>query len=236
MSDPAVQGIRIEALTKTYGRFKALQHVDLTIQDGEYVTIVGPNGAGKSTLLGVIAGLIRPTRGQVLIDGQDIVRNWEAAGRRKIGVLSYHSYLYDDLTIKENLTFFGQLYDVPRLNSVIELLLGHVGMARRANSLVKTLSRGMRQRVALSRALLHDPPILLLDEPYVGLDQEAMAMLQQMLSIQRRTVLLVTHDLGRGLEIADRLVIMAGGRIALDTPGKGLTPGAFEELYRQYTV
>lgn len=236
MSDPAEQGIRIEALTKTYGRFKALQRIDLSILDGEYVTIVGPNGAGKSTLLGVIAGLIRPTRGEVRIDGQNIVQDWAAAGRRKIGVLSYQAYLYDDLTIKENLTFFGQLYDVPQLNDTIETLLNRVGMVKRANSLVKTLSRGMRQRVALARALLHDPPILLLDEPYTGLDQEAMAMLQQMLSIQRRTVLLVTHDLGRGLEVADRLVIMAGGRIALDTPGKGLTPGAFEEMYRQYTV
>lgn len=236
MGDAAEQGIRIEALTKTYGRFKALQHVDLSILDGEYVTIVGPNGAGKSTLLGVIAGLIRPTRGEVRIDGQNIVQDWAAAGRRKIGVLSYQAYLYDDLTIKENLTFFGQLYDVPQLNDAIETLLSRVGMSKRANSLVKTLSRGMRQRVALVRALLHDPAILLLDEPYTGLDQEAMAMLQKMLSLHRRTVLLVTHDLGRGLEVADRLVIMAGGRIALDTPGKGLTPGAFEEMYRQYTV
>lgn len=236
MGDAAEQGIRIEALTKAYGRFKALQHVDLSILDGEYVTIVGPNGAGKSTLLGVIAGLIRPTRGEVRIDGQNIVQDWAAAGRRKIGVLSYQAYLYDDLTIKENLTFFGQLYDVPQLNDAIETLLSRVGMSKRANSLVKTLSRGMRQRVALARALLHDPAILLLDEPYTGLDQEAMAMLQKMLSLHRRTVLLVTHDLGRGLEVADRLVIMAGGRIALDTPGKGLTPGAFEEMYRQYTV
>jgi heme exporter protein A len=236
MSEAPGCGIRIQQLTKTYGRMKALNRVDLDIQEGEYITIVGPNGAGKSTLLGIIAGLIRPTRGQVWVDGQDAVQDRDEGIGRKIGVLSYHAYLYDELSVEENLRFYGALYDVARPDETIAALLSRVGMSSRAHSLVKTLSRGMRQRVALARALLHDPPVLLLDEPYVGLDQEAIGMLQAFLSARRRTVLLVTHDLHRGLEVADRLVIMTAGRIAWAAPGKGLTLSEFERLYRQHTM
>ncbi|MBM3262749.1 MAG: heme ABC exporter ATP-binding protein CcmA [candidate division Zixibacteria bacterium] len=236
MSDVSERGIRIEQLTKTYGRFKALQRVDLSVPEGEYLTVVGPNGAGKSTLLGVIAGLIRPTRGTVRIDGRDVMRERDETDGRKIGVLSYHTYLYDDLTVRENLTFYGRLYGVSRLQESIALLLEQVGMARRAESPVRTLSRGMKQRASLARALLHDPSVLLLDEPYTGLDQEAMDMLHQFLSVRRRTVFLVTHDLHRGLEVADRIVIMAGGRIVCDTPCQDMSPEAFEQLYRKHTA
>ena len=236
MSEPESRDIRIQELTKIYGRTRAINRVNMDVRDGEFLTIVGPNGAGKSTLLGIIAGLIRPSRGNVWLDGVDLVTERDEINGRKIGVLSYHSYLYDELTINENLRFYGALYDVDHLDQKIPVLLERVGMATRSNSMVKTLSRGMSQRVALARVMLHDPPILLLDEPYVGLDQEAMAMLQEFLFEKKRTVLLVTHDLNRGLEVSERIVIMDRGRVMCDTPSNGMSPEAFDTLYRQSTI
>lgn len=236
MSDDASSGIRIRRLTKSYGRFRALHQVDLDIRTHDFLTVFGANGAGKSTLLGIIAGLIRPTRGQVFLDGQDMVEDRDEDVGHKIGVLSHHAYLYEELTIHENLLFYSKLYDIPEPDERIGALLERVGMDGRAKSLVKTLSRGMRQRVALARAMLHDPPVLLLDEPYVGLDQSAMDMLQQFLTEQPRTVLLVTHDLPRGLEVSGRAIIMSRGRIAYEAAGDDLAFDAFNQVYRKYAV
>jgi heme exporter protein A len=202
------------------------------VQTGDFLTLVGPNGAGKTTLLGIISGLIRPSRGKIHLDGVDAISERNETIGRKIGVLSNYSFLYDDLTIAENLKF----YDVERLDEVIDAILNRVKMNDRAQSPVKTLSRGMQQRIAIARAMLHDPPILLLDEPYVGLDQEAMDILQGFLSEKARTVLLVTHDLNRGLEVADRVIIMDRGRIVYDTPKNGLSLQTFDDLYRQHTT
>lgn len=235
MEDPSAI-IRIKRLTKTYGRVRALDRVDLEIHRGEFLTIVGPNGAGKSTLLGVIAGLIRPTRGEIKLDGVDAIQDRDDGLARKIGVLSNRSYLYNDLTVFENLTFYATLYDLEGSEQTIRVLLDRVGMADQADSLMKTLSRGMKQRIALARTMLHDPPILLLDEPYVGLDQDAVTMLQDFLSEKQRTILLVTHNLNRGLEIANRLVIIDRGRIAYNEPKNGLTVPAFDDIYRQRTT
>ncbi len=228
--------IVITKLTKTYGRARALDRIDLRVRRGEFLTIAGPNGAGKSTLLGVIAGLIRPTRGEVLLDGADAVRDRDDGLARKIGVLSYHSFLYSDLSVLENLRFYGKLYDIDAADETIEPLLDRLGMLERYQSLVKTLSRGMKQRVALARTLLHDPPVLLLDEPYVGLDQEAMELLHGFLGEKQRTILLVTHDLNRGLEVADRILIVDRGRIAYDKPKNGLSLQAFDDIYRSCTT
>lgn len=230
------QGIQIQGLTKVYGRAKALNRVELTVQEGEFLTIVGPNGAGKTTLLGVIAGLIRPTAGSVRLNGVDIITDRDHAVGRNIGVLSYHTYLYDELTVVENLRFYGTLYDVDRLDHTVQSILSRVGLAERAHSLTMTLSRGMRQRLALARAILHDPSILLLDEPYVGLDQEAISMLQDFLTQGSRTVLLVTHDLERGLAVADRIAIMARGRFVCETASNGLSLQELEALYRRHVM
>lgn len=236
MADRASCGIQVEGVTKVYGRAKALNRVDLTVQEGEFVTIVGPNGAGKTTLLGVIAGLIRPTAGSVRLDGVDIVAERDHEVGRKIGVLAYRTYLYDELTVEENLRFYGALYDVAPLDHAVQRTLDRVGLARRAQSLTMTLSRGMRQRLSIARALLHDPPVLLLDEPYVGLDQEAIAMLQEVLRNGARTGLLVTHDLERGLAVADRIAIMVRGRLVYETRSDGLSLEELEALYRQHTM
>lgn len=228
--------IALKHLTKIYGRHRALNRVDLDVQTGQFLTLVGPNGAGKTTLLGIISGLIRPSRGELHLAGIDAISERNESIGRKIGVLSNYSFLYDDLTIEENLKFYGTLYDVAQLNDIIHEILHRIKMNDRAQSPVKTLSRGMRQRISIARAMLHDPPILLLDEPYVGLDQEAMDILQGFLSEKARTVLLVTHDLNRGLEVADRVIIMDRGRIVYDAPKQGLSLQAFDDLYRQHTT
>ena len=236
MADRSAPGISIRQLTKTYGRFRALHRVDLEVAPGSFLALFGPNGAGKSTLLGIIAGLVRPSRGQVLLDGDEITKDRDESIGKRIGVLSYDSYLYDELTVRENLRFYGKLYGIDNCAERTEELLRTVGMDGRAESPVRTLSRGMRQRVALARALLHDPDILLLDEPYSGLDQDALVMLKTILSARKKTVLLVTHDLIRGLESADRVAILNRGHLVFEAETRGLSTAGFEQIYRDHAL
>ena len=234
MVDRSAPGISIRQLTKSYGRFRALNRVDMDVAPGSFLALFGPNGAGKSTLLGIIAGLVRPSRGQVFLDGDEITKDRDESLGRRIGVLSGQTYLYDELTVLENLRFYGNLYDVDNRRERIEELLHTVGMEGRSGSPVRTLSRGMRQRVALARALLHDPAVLLLDEPYSGLDQEALVMLKTILAARDRTILLVTHDLVRGLEAADRVAILNRGRLVFKAEASGLSPVELEQTYRDH--
>lgn len=234
MADGSIPGIGVRQLTKTYGRFRALHRVDLDVAPGSFLALFGPNGAGKSTLLGIIAGLVRPSRGQVFLNGEEITKDRDESLGQRIGVLSYQTYLYDELTVLENLRFYGKLYGIDNHRERIEELLGTVGMASRSGSPVRTLSRGMRQRVALARALLHDPDVLLLDEPYSGLDQDALAILKTILAGRNKTILLVTHDLARGLESADRVAILNRGRLVFEAGTRGLSQVEFERIYRDH--
>lgn len=236
MGDLSAPGISIRQLTKTYGRFRALHRVDMEVAPGSFLALFGPNGAGKSTLLGIIAGLVRPSRGQVLLDGDVITGDRDESLGERIGVLSYQTYLYDELTVRENLRFYGKLYGIKNSEERIEELLRTVGMDARAGSPVRTLSRGMRQRVALARALLHDPDVLLLDEPYSGLDQDALVMLKTILTARNKTILLVTHDLARGLESADRVAILNRGRLVFEAGTRDLSRVDFEQAYRDHAV
>lgn len=236
MGDLSAPGISIRQLTKTYGRFRALHRVDMEVAPGSFLALFGPNGAGKSTLLGIIAGLVRPSRGQVLLDGDVITGDRDESLGERIGVLSYQTYLYDELTVRENLRFYGKLYGIKNSEERIEELLRTVGMDARAGSPVRTLSRGMRQRVALARALLHDPDVLLLDEPYSGLDQDALVMLKTILTARNKTILLVTHDLVRGLESADRVAILNRGRLVFEAGTRDLSTSEFERTYRDHAV
>ena len=236
MGDLSAPGISIRQLTKTYGRFRALHRVDMEVAPGSFLALFGPNGAGKSTLLGIIAGLVRPSRGQVLLDGDVITGDRDESLGERIGVLSYQTYLYDELTVRENLRFYGKLYGIKNSEERIEELLCTVGMDARAGSPVRTLSRGMRQRVALARALLHDPDVLLLDEPYSGLDQDALVMLKTILTARNKTILLVTHDLARGLESADRVAILNRGRLVFEAGTRDLSRVDFEQAYRDHAV
>ncbi len=225
-------------LTKQYGPVPAVDDVSLGIPAGQFVVLLGPNGAGKSTLLRLLATLIRPTAGGVLIHGQDPARGDAAPLRRRIGLLSHRTFLYDHLTGLENLEFYARLYGLADAPAVAGEALHGVGLGGRGADLVRTYSRGMQQRLAIARALLHRPDILLLDEPFTGLDREATDRLHAILRRARedgRTCVMVTHDLGAGLALADRVVVLLAGRVVVDRAAHGLTPPALEALFRLAT-
>jgi len=229
--------IEVRQLRKAFGLRPVLRGVDLDVAPGECLALLGPNGAGKTTLMRILCTLASPTTGQVRVAGLPLPA---AAGevRRRLGVVAHHTLLYADLTAEENRLLYSRLYALrhpaPRIAAVLE----QVGLARRVRDLVRTLSRGMQQRLAIARALLPDPAVLLMDEPYTGLDPQAAAMLDallQSMAATGRTVLLTTHDLPRALTIANRVAILAGGVIAYTTPTASLTPAALAETYATYT-
>ncbi len=225
--------IHAAKLVKAFGRRPVLRGVDLEVPAGQSVALFGPNGAGKTTLIRIIAGLSKLTSGRVLLGGQDVQKAGPAL-RRYIGFVSHNPLVYDSLTAEENLLFFGRMYDVPDLQPRIVAVLEQVGLAGRRKDVVRTYSRGMIQRLAIGRAILHDPPILLLDEPDTGLDQQAADMLRNLLvelGSGDRTVLLTTHNLERGIEWADRALILNGGRVRFDQPTGGLSSAEFRRIY-----
>lgn len=231
------KAIEVKGLTKTFDDFPALRGIDLEVARGESLVIFGPNGAGKTTLLRVLATIIRPSAGTVLLGGLDLKEQAEQV-RRLIGVVSHHPLLYSGLSAFENLQFYGHLYDVPSLKERIEEVAGLVGMAARLHDRVSTLSRGMQQRFAIARALLHHPEIVLLDEPETGLDQQAIALLWEVLlgeAAARRTVVMTTHNLERGLDLASRLLIMSGGRIVFQGSGRSLDLAGLKRAYQDTT-
>ncbi|MDO8446122.1 MAG: heme ABC exporter ATP-binding protein CcmA [Deltaproteobacteria bacterium] len=225
--------IEVSRLWKSYGPVDALRGIDLKIEKGEFLTVFGPNGAGKSTLLKILSTIIKPTSGKVNIDGIDISSANEDA-RKRIGVISHKAFLYGNLSAKENLLFFGRLYDVPDLEKRIEELLAEVGLAHRANDMVRTFSRGMLQRLTIARAIIHNPAIILLDEPYTGLDQHAARMLTNLLKklhTEDKTIVMTTHDITNGLEISDRIVIQILGKIVFEDRSSNQTVESFERVY-----
>jgi heme exporter protein A len=225
-------------LTKSFGPRTALAGVDLEIGRGEFVTLVGPNGAGKTTLLRVLGTLSRPTSGTVTIGGLDPSRHGEQV-RRRIGFLSHRTLLYDDLTAEQNLRFYARMYDLPRDSRRVDSLLERLGLGARRNDLVQTYSRGMKQRLSVARAVLHSPQVLLLDEPYTGLDPlavDTLTALLQELAGQGCTVLLTTHRLDRGPNAGDRVLILHQGRIVDDRPGATLSREALSDIYRSVTA
>jgi len=169
-----------EDIRKTFGHFIALSGLTLSVKRGEFLTLFGRNGAGKTTFLKIAATLVRPTHGKLRIEGIDIHQEPERV-RRHIGFLSHNTYLYRDLNPVENLRFFGRLYGMPDSEDRIQKLLERVGLERRASDPTRAFSRGLHQRLGLARVMLHDPSVMLLDEPYTGLDANAVEMLNQML-------------------------------------------------------
>ncbi len=212
--------LEISGLSKSFGRQQALRGIDLQVRSGERLAIFGPNGAGKTTLLRILAGLIRPTSGQVRLWGADLL-DLEGEGRRHIGLVSHNPFLYQDLSVAENLAHYGRLYaadraDRARLGERIDALIGEIEMDYYRDRLVRTLSQGMQQRLSIARALVHDPDLLLLDEPLAGLDPRASALLDQMLercSVAGKTIILTSHDLERGARLAQRIAVLHRGRI-----------------------
>jgi heme exporter protein A len=254
--------IELRKLTKAFGRKAALRGLDLRVPPGESLVLFGPNGAGKTTLIRILSSLSRPTSGAVYIGGLDLKTHADGI-RRHLGVVSHAPLLYDSLTAEENLRFFGRLYGVADLESRIALLLEQVGLTARRQDLVRVFSRGMTQRLSIARALLHDPEILLLDEPDTGLDPQAAEMLHRLLaelsarSSERRaglvdlpsdaspsrtgstlgaarTIVTVTHNLERGLALADRIVILANGRIVYDADAGAVTASELRPIYDEH--
>lgn len=228
--------IHIHRLVKAFGNRAVLKGVDLHVAEGEFLTLVGPNGAGKTTLMNVISTLSKPTGGRVRMAGYDL-GGAAIEIRRRIGLVSHKTLLYDDLSAEENLRFYVRMYDVPDADARIETVLRRVGLWGRQRDPVRTYSRGMQQRLAIARAMVHNPPILLLDEPDTGLDQHAAAMLTELLhevGATRRTVLMTTHNLERGLELGDQVAILSGGRIAYLASKSELDAKQFRDLYYQH--
>ena len=228
-----VELIKALGLTKTIGHKNILRGIELDIPSGQFVTVFGPNGAGKSTLLKTLALISRPTEGEILIDGVNSKKNTDAL-RQKIGVISHHTFLYENLTAKENLTFYGQMYQVPDLKNRIFEVLSQVGLEFSINDTVRTFSRGMQQRLSIARAILHDPTILYLDEPYTGLDPHAIQILDDVLrqlNLQKRTVFLITHNFEEGISMSDRVLFIVRGKIVYDGDKDTLDKRELKSLY-----
>ncbi len=212
--------VEVRGAEKRFGQRRALAGVDLVIARGEAVGLVGPNGAGKTTLLRTLALLSRPRIGTVRIAGLDSRRD-PGSIRRLVGYLSHQTLLYPDLSAAQNLTYCARLYDVPNARARVMELLGRLGLAERRDDLVRTLSRGMQQRLAIARTLLHRPRLLLLDEPHTGLDPRAVSLLDALLGEAHSdgcTLLMSGHDIPRAAGLCDRLVLMERGRVADDRP------------------
>jgi len=225
--------IETRSLKKSFGLRPVLRGVDLAVAPGECLALMGPNGAGKTTLLRILATLSKPTAGLVRVAGLPLPA---AAGevRRRLGVVAHHPLLYSDLTAEENLDFYARMYGLREYGARVTAVLQQVGLAARRHDLVRTFSRGMQQRLAIGRALLHEPDVMMFDEPYTGLDPQAASMLDQVLGDARRagrTVLLTTHDLARALALADRVAILARGTIVFSAVCRELDPAGFAETY-----
>ncbi|MCH6575545.1 MAG: ABC transporter ATP-binding protein, partial [Bacteroidetes bacterium] len=192
--------IQAEGLKKSFGNFDALRGVDLRVKRGEFMTLFGPNGAGKTTLIKLLATLTSPTSGTLSVYGYDVRKDVNNI-RSVIGVISHDPYLYDNLSAFENIKFFGTLYGLDDVDNRARSVIKQVGLEKRMNDLVRTFSRGMKQRLTVARAIVHEPKILLLDEPYTGLDQHGAQIFGEMLSdlkSQRRTILMTTHNIEEG--------------------------------------
>jgi ABC-type multidrug transport system ATPase subunit len=209
-------------LTRHYGRVVAIDNVDLRIAGSEFVGVAGPNGAGKSSLLKLLSSTIRPSAGEVLINGISLTGDATQA-KRQIGVLSHESYLYEDLDAIENLHFFGRMYDMEKqhLNDRTKQLLKEAGLWKRATEKVGTYSRGMKQRLSFARTLLHEPSVLFLDEPYTGLDAGAGRIMDRLLAGSPATTgVVVSHDIEHLISLCSRILVMESGRIVYDGTGE----------------
>ena len=228
---------QIQGLTKSFNNYLALRGIELEVRHGESVVIFGPNGAGKTTLVSILATIMNPSSGTVRVDGLSLKDNTEEV-RRRIGVVTHQTFLYRNLTAYENLEFYSRMYDVPRRRERIHEVVALVEMTSRLHDRVGTLSRGMQQRLSIARALLHQPSIMLLDEPETGLDQQAISLLWRALKTERageHTIIMTTHSLERGIALGDRLLILDKGKFVYQQSAKDLDLAALMTAYQRYT-
>ncbi|MEJ2759791.1 MAG: heme ABC exporter ATP-binding protein CcmA, partial [Anaerolineales bacterium] len=225
----------VQKLVKRFGLKTILKGMDFSAEAGEFIGLLGPNGAGKTTFLRILSSLSRPSMGLVRVAGYQLPQ--QAAGvRANLGVLSHQPLLYGDLTGEENLQFYGKMYNVPNMEARILEVLDLVNLSNRRRDMVRTYSRGMAQRLAIARAVIHDPTILLLDEPYTGLDQDASSMLDNVLkqiASQGRTVVMTSHDLARTADLCTRFDVLSRGKIIASASGKDIPQDGLLAFYRQ---
>jgi heme exporter protein A len=230
--------IRVRSLVKRFGPKTVLRGLDFEVQPGEFVALLGPNGAGKTTFLRILAALARPSLGDVTVAGRHLPGQ-AAQVRARLGVLSHQLLLYGDLSAEENLRFYARMYGLVDYESRITEILALTGLSARRRDLVRTFSRGMQQRLSIGRAVLHDPDVLLFDEPYTGLDQDASAMLDDILrqvASQGRTVVMTSHDLARSEDLASRFDILSRGVIAASASRGDLGSSNLLAFYKQALV
>lgn len=226
--------VTVRKLVKRFGLKTVLRGMDFSVEQGEFVALLGPNGAGKTTFLRILASLSRPTLGQVNIAGYSLPGQ-AAAVRRRLGVVSHLPLLYGDLTAEENLIFYARMYGLSPVNKRVGAVLEMVGLAARQHDLVRTFSRGMQQRLAIGRAVLHDPEVMLFDEPHTGLDQDACQMLDTVLrevAARGRTVVMTSHDLVRVADLASRFDVLSRGLITASVQRAQLEPDKLLSFYR----
>lgn len=231
---PNALALKATGVTKRFGYRLVLKGIDLSLGAGERLALFGPNGAGKTTLLRILATVVAPTTGYVEVAGVD-PQDDPVEARRFLGVISHKPYLYPELTARENLRFFCKMYDVPDRENRIQDVAKRVGLGVRLDDMAGTYSHGMQQRLAIARAVLHDPEILLLDEPEAGLDQEAYDLLADLLDNRdsggRRSAIVVTHHLDLGLALSQRVAVLVGGRIVFQGPSATMDPAKVRQHY-----
>jgi heme ABC exporter ATP-binding subunit CcmA len=227
--------LEIRNVHKSFGLKPVLRGINLSIGTGERMALLGANGAGKTTLLRILAGLSRPGTGQITIDNLDLIQQTREI-RRKVGFVAHQPYLYDDLTALENLLFFARMYAIEQPQTQATRLLLRVGLNKKARERASSLSRGQLQRLALARALLHAPQLLLLDEPDTGLDQEGLSILSELLQEHREqggTILFTTHDLEVATQRSDQIVMLHQGRVAYQQATSSLEQDSIRQVYQE---
>ena len=227
--------IFVHKLVKRFGLKTVLKGLDFQVEQGEFVALMGPNGAGKTTFLRILSSLSRPSMGEIRVAGYRLPGQ-AASVRRRLGIVSHQPLLYGDLTAEENLQFYARMYNLPQADQRIREVLELVGLAPRRRDLVRTFSRGMQQRLAIGRAVLHDPEVMLFDEPHTGLDQDACEMLDTVLrdvAARGRTVVMTSHDLARVAALASRFDVLSRGVIAASIQRDQINPDHLLGFYRQ---
>jgi heme exporter protein A len=228
--------IETDCLVKKFGFKTVLRKIDLSLRKGDFLALFGPNGAGKTTLLQVLSSQMLPTTGKVYVSGFDTQSDREEIHRR-IGVVSHDPYLYNNLSADENLKFYAKMYDVPKQTEEIEELLERVGLSAYKDDAVHTFSRGMQQRLSIARAVIHDPPVLLLDEPFNGLDQQGVDDLKKLLKgfqNQGKTIVMASHHLNLGAELCSHAAVLSYGRIVFMAHQSKINKADFKQTYLKY--
>ena len=226
--------VRVDGLSKSFGFLRVLDNLELTLRKGEFATFFGPNGAGKTTFIKILSTLLKPDSGEVYVNGFNLKKEVHEI-RKTVGLISHEHFLYHNLTVYENMRFFGELYGINDLPETVSLKLKKLGAYSKRDELVRNLSNGMKQRVSIARAVLHGPEILLFDEPFVGLDYEGISLLMDLLQEykeENKTVIITTHDLGLGLKNCDTVYVLDRGIIKYKNPAEGMTINDFENEYK----